>query len=81
VLHLDGALGGGQPNALTRQITGGVTTDYSYDAHGRQTQGGARTIPSYSAFDLPRRIDVRGSTALLSYNAFGERVVAAPANP
>ena len=67
---------GAQPHTLTGHfhVPSGLDDTYTYDTLGRQTSGGGRTIPSYSASDLPRTVTRNGATWILLYDAFGRRV-------
>jgi RHS repeat-associated protein len=67
---------GAQPHTLTDQkhVQSGLHDGYTYDTLGRQISGGGRTIPSYSAADLPRTLTKNGATWHLLYDAFGRRV-------
>lgn len=67
---------GAHPHTLTDHLNGSSNTHdlYTYDTLGRQLSGGGRTIPSYSAFDLPKTLSKNGMTWNLAYDAFGQRV-------
>ena len=80
-----GLSGNAYPHALTKQtFSGGLTTNYGYDAHGRQdsasgynhdlNHGGPRNITKYTHFDLPHTLTMNGKVSTLLYNAFGDRV-------
>jgi len=63
-----------RPHAITRAVVNGVEKLFDYDALGRRTKDGDRTI-TYTDADLPRTIK-RGTTTLATfhYDAFHERI-------
>ncbi|MHB8896325.1 MAG: RHS repeat domain-containing protein [Candidatus Geothermincolia bacterium] len=70
----DYAAPGAGPHALKSSTSAGVATVYGYDAAGRQTVAGARTVNEYSAMSLPKRITQGALSVTFEYDAFGSRV-------
>jgi RHS repeat-associated protein len=63
-----------RPHAITRAVVNGVEKLYDYDALGRRTKDGDRTI-TYTDSDLPKTVK-RGTTTLATfgYDAFHDRI-------
>jgi RHS repeat-associated protein len=60
------------PHALTTQNASGSNMSYGYDLHGRQTNGGNRTLV-YNAYNLPKTVTTGSGTWTMLYDAFGHR--------
>ena len=66
----------GGPHAIDTQTntngTSTITTNYTYDAHGRQTGGAGRNL-TYNACNLPTKVTTSADTWTMTYGPFCDR--------